>query len=402
MCVFVIIFQVNGGVTVKIMREKQEREGVGKASSSHARGVRVSEFDAGSGDNFVKRLNREATSFFFTHFLEDTLVVDLWRVFAKYGRVGEVYVPKKLDKWGRRFGFVKYLEVKNVEDPSHRLEDVRIDNHKLRINLSFFGRNGKPAAPNITRPSGVDKKLSEGLYNRGGVEQLARPGKSFRVALEGEKTKESVVVGLPQLPKPMIFVPNRDLISVLKGGFVGSIALGSSLKNIQLNICLHGLRGIRAASLGDGCVVLFSEVGEDVGVAIGRRSWWEGLLVDLQPWSPSVVATKREVWVRIIGVPLQLWEEQVFRSLTASWGDFLGMDDDTKGCVRFDRARVKLLSPILGSIDFSLYNMVEGLSFSVRCLEESCSPLEFVHVQREDDQLQWSTVASSCDSGENR
>jgi hypothetical protein len=38
----------------------------------------------------------------------------------------------------------------------------------------------------------------------------------------------------------------------------------------------------------------------------------------------------------------------------------------------------------------------------VRGKEELGGPLEFVHVQKEDDQLQWSTVASSCDSGELR
>jgi hypothetical protein len=282
---------------------------------------------AGRGDSFVKKLNREATSFFFTHFDENTLVVDLWRVFAKFGRVGEVYVPKKLDKWGRRFGFVKYLEVSNVEELSKKLEDVRVGNTKLRINLSFFGRDGKQtSAKTLKGGEEVKRKPVEGLKKGVLKETGVCPDKSFRAALEGlgnmqvskGKGKEDVmqVVDVSQTTNPLVFEPNKEFLSILKGSFVGKLTPGGMLKSIQLNLCLEGLQGIRAASLGDGRVVLFSEVGEDVGLAIERKSWWEGLLHDFHPWFPSVVSTKREVWVKIFGVPLQLWDEDVFSSIT--------------------------------------------------------------------------------------
>ncbi|MCI44762.1 endonuclease/exonuclease/phosphatase family protein, partial [Trifolium medium] len=97
-------------------------------------------------DGFVNRLNKETTSFFFTNFPEGTLVMELWKLFAKYGRVGEVYIPNKLDIRGNKFGFVKFKEVKEVEELSNNLEDVWIGSYKLRINLSRFGRNGSVAS----------------------------------------------------------------------------------------------------------------------------------------------------------------------------------------------------------------------------------------------------------------
>jgi hypothetical protein len=48
--------------------------------------------------------------------------------FLKYGRVGEVYLPKKLDKRGKRFGFVKFKE---VEVLSEKLRDVWMGSYKL-------------------------------------------------------------------------------------------------------------------------------------------------------------------------------------------------------------------------------------------------------------------------------
>ncbi|MCI71271.1 hypothetical protein A2U01_0092534, partial [Trifolium medium] len=50
--------------------------------------------------------------------------MDLWTLYAKHGRVGEVYIPLKRDKRGNRFGFVKFKEVKDVEALSKRLADL--------------------------------------------------------------------------------------------------------------------------------------------------------------------------------------------------------------------------------------------------------------------------------------
>ncbi|MCI19841.1 RNA recognition motif, partial [Trifolium medium] len=75
------------------MREKVKRRGVEKRPFPRMGGVRLTEYDY---------TMRE-------------------KVFAKFGRVGEVYIPNKVDKWGRRFGFVKFLEVKNAEELNIKL-----------------------------------------------------------------------------------------------------------------------------------------------------------------------------------------------------------------------------------------------------------------------------------------
>jgi RNA recognition motif-containing protein len=54
-----------------------------------------------------------------------------------------VFIPKKVDKWGRKFGFVKFKEVKEVEVMSEKLEDVWWDSYKLRINRARVGKGDK-------------------------------------------------------------------------------------------------------------------------------------------------------------------------------------------------------------------------------------------------------------------
>jgi hypothetical protein len=157
------------------MREKLERDALGH--QPRAGGVRPTEFRPEGSNGYVKKLDRESTSFFFTNFPEETLAVDLWKIFVKFGRVGEVFIPKKLNRWGERFGFVKYMEAKDVEDLSRRLGEVWLGTYKLRINLSRFAKGSTSV------PQTGNKSMS---YL--GKEDAVILGKSFRSALTTSTT----------------------------------------------------------------------------------------------------------------------------------------------------------------------------------------------------------------------
>jgi hypothetical protein len=137
------------------MREKVERGALSRANGA----VRLTEFDPVHRDGFVNRLDKETTSFFFTNFPEEVQAMELWSMFAKHGRVGEVYIPTKRDKWGNRFGFVKFKEVKCVEALSNRLEDLWVGTFKIRINLSRFGRTSTKI-PTEQRKSNTSEEVS--------------------------------------------------------------------------------------------------------------------------------------------------------------------------------------------------------------------------------------------------
>ncbi|WJX76190.1 hypothetical protein P8452_59633 [Trifolium repens] len=128
------------------------RENVERSESARA---------SGSKKGYLQHLDSITTSFFFTNLLEDTSTADLWKLFLKFGRVREVYIPKKLDKRGRRFGFVKYMEVAEMETLEESLREVWIGSFKLQINRSRFGRNESKVVPsqdNSEERSGVKVK----------------------------------------------------------------------------------------------------------------------------------------------------------------------------------------------------------------------------------------------------
>ena len=53
----------------------------------------------------------------------------------------EVFISRKLNRWGNRFGFVRLCDVKNVRKLESVLDSICISNMKLFVNLSRYCKN---------------------------------------------------------------------------------------------------------------------------------------------------------------------------------------------------------------------------------------------------------------------
>ncbi|KAF1862258.1 hypothetical protein Lal_00026783 [Lupinus albus] len=84
---------------------------------------------------YFKALENNSMSFFFTNFLDLHGIVDMWKVFSKWDVVGDVFIPQKRDKRGRRFGFVKF---RKVEDLNNLKKNVWNGLYKMIVNTPSY------------------------------------------------------------------------------------------------------------------------------------------------------------------------------------------------------------------------------------------------------------------------
>jgi RNA recognition motif-containing protein len=113
---------------------------------------------------YLHRVDQASISFFVTNFPTEVASENLWETFARFGRVGDVYIPNKVDKWGRRFGFVKFMEVRDEEALNRRLQEVWFNTFKLRVNRSRF--IGTRRGGRMTTISTIPIKLNCSLEGR--------------------------------------------------------------------------------------------------------------------------------------------------------------------------------------------------------------------------------------------
>ncbi|MCI07766.1 RNA-binding protein 25-like, partial [Trifolium medium] len=231
-----------------------------------------------NGRNQSKQGNRikdgEVTTFYFTNFPDYLTVHDLWERFAGIWRVDEVYIPQKLDRRGKRFGFVRFWEVQNVDGILRKLEDIWFETYKIRANLAMHQRDSKPPdrgkqpttyiVPVPGKGFGgevrqgvsfkqslarVDQSTLDAGNRKGGFKQT---GPSRAQILEG--TMEVAVV--------------EENLKKFEKCWVGKLWDQNDADNIQFKIWMEGFQMVSAVNLGLDMVLLSSLEDDGVRTAV--------------------------------------------------------------------------------------------------------------------------------------
>ncbi|GKC84592.1 RNA-directed DNA polymerase, eukaryota, nucleotide-binding alpha-beta plait domain protein [Tanacetum coccineum] len=94
-------------------------------------------------------------SIFVTNFPDHIRAQDLWNVCNDYGSVVDVYVPFKKSKAGKRFAFIRFIKVFNLERLIGNLCTIWMGSFHLHANKVLFEREQKPRAHSNDKRLGV-------------------------------------------------------------------------------------------------------------------------------------------------------------------------------------------------------------------------------------------------------
>jgi len=101
-------------------RHSQRYDGISAGQEHKGREARHSLRHVGIRAN--QKHKYDFTTFFFSNFPNGFGEMDMHKVFQRWERVKEVFISRRLNKWGRRFGFVRFFEVGNVGNLEKELD----------------------------------------------------------------------------------------------------------------------------------------------------------------------------------------------------------------------------------------------------------------------------------------
>ncbi|GAU30343.1 hypothetical protein TSUD_212000 [Trifolium subterraneum] len=313
---------------------------------------------------YLHNVDQDSISFFITNFPEDCTGENLWEVFARFGRLGDVYIPKKVDKWGRRFGFVKYREVKEVEVLSKSLQDVWVGSFKLRVNKSRFNRNEEKRNNTPNQPV----QFGQSERGEGGV-QLGRSFKSALVVNIG--VREAAEDRVANAEEVLNVEVDALTLKELETSFVGVLAVEVEVRRIKTILYMEGYANISATDMGRNKVLLHSsKPGELEALCKAKTDWLCYYFKEVIPWSPSNFADNRVTWVKVFGIPLHAWGDNLFKAIGGKYGEFLDYDNITASRAKLDVARLKISTSFRGYVDESVKIKVLGVVYTIWVVEE--------------------------------
>ena len=262
--------------------------------------------------------NRKLTSFFFFNFPENWSVANMWRAFKWFGDVGDVYIARKRLANGMRFGFVRYKNLYNVKEMERKLNEIWIGMYKLK---AFLANNKRMEEPGHSKRNVVEESNKEFRPRK---EASTNNVGSFRDVVMGGQMKptEKTTETLREEEEKVIgeWESEEKTISKLKKCLVGKV---TDLENVEAIKALCRSESLAECSirwLGGRSVLLTFEKEKTMQNILNNKT--HGLhhwVKDLMRWTTGFQVLERLVSLKISGIPLQGWNQEVFGSIACKW-----------------------------------------------------------------------------------
>nr|GEV88754.1 hypothetical protein [Tanacetum cinerariifolium] len=221
-------------------------------------------------------------SIFVTNFSDHISARDLWETCKAYGTVVDVYIPYKKSKAGKRFAFVRFIKVENLDRLVANLCTIWIGSYHLQANIVRYQRERK------TYDSQNSFKRNVGIssyYFKGYVRNYSN---SFASVLKsGKPVTEATGREVPSLILDDTCFSDRDFNLSL----MGKVKDISALPNLYVILEEEGFQNFKISYLGGMWVLIeleSSTASQKFIKHAGVGSWFSSL----QPASNSFLASK--------------------------------------------------------------------------------------------------------------
>nr|GEV46523.1 hypothetical protein CTI12_AA518330 [Tanacetum cinerariifolium] len=253
-----------------------------------------------------------------------------------YGHVVDSFIPNKRSINGKRFGFVRFINVFNKERLVNNLSTVWIGRHKLQANLARFERTLRTS---LKKPNN-DKKESEKFFSSDGAVNLKKgEGLNSYVGAVMNKSVDNHSVEVQSQPA---FVLDEDCLldydySLALMGKVSDFGL---LNNLKTTLIKEGFDKFILKYLGGFWVLIefhSKEFLEKFKSHVGVGSWF----TSLEYASDSFYVDERVVWLDIEGIPMKAWTPNTFNKVSAKWGELIFVEDKENMSLNSKRICIK-------------------------------------------------------------
>jgi hypothetical protein len=254
-------------------------------------------------------IQRRITKIFVSNLPEGCSGADLASHIRLHGQIYDIYIARKRDKGGNRFGFISMLDVKDRDDLLKNLRGIRMGDYKLWFNIArFVLEDGEintaiPMQPmkNKTDPNMVDRETS---------------APTFGPSVTGAWSFKERLVG-----KSINIDSNINAFSSLHGRAVVSKMVDvMALKKIYvfLNEICPGYGNVQYLG-GLDLLISFDEM----EAAQKFRSMAESMkesFSTVRPWEGQSLGFERLAWLKVQGLPLHLISNEVINAVGGMFG----------------------------------------------------------------------------------
>ncbi|GKD86005.1 RNA-directed DNA polymerase, eukaryota, partial [Tanacetum coccineum] len=267
-----------------------------------------------------KDLEKITTSFYVSNFPDSLNAKGLWNVCVKYGRLVDSFIANKLSKGGKRFGFIRFLGVKDESEFLKQLSNIWIGSYHLYVTIARFQRHNitgmkspKPVPSHDTNP----KSKPNPSYP---YVDPAQTKPSFASIIHN-KTASPITKTVSLKDQDLIRVDDSSTVLLVK------IKDVDTMSNM-LMICINeGFTDLKIHHVGGMWIWIqfpSSSSCSKFQDNVALKSYYSILKFA----TPSFKVDERMIWIEISGLPLCAWGSNAFKNVACLFGKFMFFEVD--------------------------------------------------------------------------
>lgn len=294
----------------------------------------------------------------------------LYNIFNNYGIVKDVYIPNKRRKLTRsRFGFVRYACQVAADMAIQKAHGIWCDNRALKVKIADFVQGKAEKQQPLTTPDG-----RRGIVTTSRAPSMVQKGKSYAQIVGGHGLTSNSNISIQVNEEGNGWLYDSVIVRLKSQHLV--VEFEEELKN-------RGMGDVQIRVGGGRDIVLTFQSVEIMTEKLKTMEGW------IQLWSESVkvwqkgmiLDQERFVWLTCYGVPLNLWSCKTFSSIGRSWGEVIGIDEDTSKMRSFQSGKVRIATKCMESINTTIILRCKGVDYPVKVCEDQVVISEVVYKQ---------------------
>ena len=268
---------------------------------------------------YEARSDSQVATIFLYGIPEDAKGRDIWSVYKECGRIIDIVLPKKRDKRGKRFGFVKTTDEKEAGAIINNAKMDRKLGSKIRMSIN------DPLSGIQQKARSSFKKDSEKMDPKIPNKPLPDEQKTPKVDTSSRKAEEKVSKEKLEFSKKLFEFTevevDEDVEKALMESKIGYTWFEEDVKSMQERFRAMGLEQFKVISLAKRKFLISKDK---------QNSWDDFNKSDLTVWFNHIRNYEEEdhvisrvTWLECRGLPMPAWKEENLRAFTDRMGKWV-------------------------------------------------------------------------------
>ncbi|KAK8674571.1 hypothetical protein V6N13_032680 [Hibiscus sabdariffa] len=252
----------------------------------------------------------------------------LRQVFGRQGDIVDSFIARKLDKTGKRFGFVRFSNRVEADRAIERLDGFRllVAKTKFQVRTKFWRK--------VSQEN--NKRMNQEIPSKGKQEDEVRTNNRKTAGPEAGRSRTSRSDGsndiLEKRVRNIQGHVEEEAPWRLRNCLVGMMASPCSTKQVEDRLTKWGLGEIAVKNMGGRCFLL--EIKDQELFSLLEEQNWSLLkevFVEIEKWSESFHLPERITWIQITGIPIHCWNYITFKRIAELVGTLLSLGENATG-----------------------------------------------------------------------